>query len=60
MYIARSGSTLFADISESVFSSVLIEDVTEQELSPGVVYCMTSEGLTQVGKFEFDNPFFMF
>ena len=59
MYIARSGSTLFADISESVFSSVLIDGVADQEIHPGTIYCMTVEGMAQVGSFEYDNPFFM-
>lgn len=59
LYIARSGSTLFANLTDSIFSSVKIFELTDHEIQPGIIYCMTIEGLAQVGKFDYDSPFFM-
>jgi glucosamine 6-phosphate synthetase-like amidotransferase/phosphosugar isomerase protein len=58
-YIARSGSTLFGDVDNSVFSSVKIPGLANDELEEGVIYCMTKEGLTNVGTFNHSSPFFM-
>lgn len=59
-YIVRSGSTLFGDIENNCFSSIHVPELTEQSLDEGVIYCMTPEGLTQVGTFHQSSPFFLF
>ena len=58
-YVVRSGSTLFCNSEHSTFSSVKIPGVADENLEEGVIYCMTSEGLTNVGTFSASSPFFM-
>jgi glucosamine 6-phosphate synthetase-like amidotransferase/phosphosugar isomerase protein len=56
VYIARSGSTLFADFITNDFSSVKEKDYIE--LEEGVLFLLTKEGLTSVGRFKNNSPFF--
>jgi len=58
-YIARSGSTLFANIETGCFSSISTTSVS-CSLDQGKIYCITPEGLTVVGEFKYDSPFFVF
>lgn len=56
IYIARSGSTLYADFLNNEFSSLPDNDfVTVEE---GLLYLLTKEGITSVGKFHINSPFF--
>lgn len=59
-FLARSGSTLFGDLQNSVFTSIPVDNIAEDELQEGVVYCITTEGLASVGKFQTNSPFFLF
>jgi len=59
-YLVRSGCTLFGDFINSSFSSVSVPEIAEQEIPEGVIYCITSEGLTEVGRFKNNSPFFLF
>lgn len=59
-YLVRSGSTLFGDIEENNFSSISVENLAEDSLEEGVIYCITPEGLTVVGSFHQCSPFFLF
>ena len=59
IYLVRSGSTLFGNIDTGDFSSIKVPGVCETELEQGVVYCVTSEGLTECGNFKFNSPFFL-
>lgn len=59
-YIVRSGSTLFGDVTNSNFSSTSVDGIADEQLKEGVIYCMTSEGLTEVETFEQNSPFFIF
>jgi len=54
-YIARCGSTLFADIYSNTFSSVKFPE--SEPLEEGTLYHVTPEGLTTVGTFDFNSPF---
>jgi len=56
VYLARSGSTLYADFLTNDFSSVKISGF--KALEEGVLYLQTLEGLTSVGNFEPNSPFF--
>jgi glucosamine 6-phosphate synthetase-like amidotransferase/phosphosugar isomerase protein len=56
IYIARSGSTLFADYLNNMFSSIKFDDFVA--LDEGVIYLLTAEGITSVGKFAPNSPFF--
>jgi len=56
IYIARSGSTVYADFITNSFSSVKQENF--HELEEGLIYLITSEGITSVGKFIPNSPFF--
>lgn len=58
-YIVRSGSTLFGNIETGDFSSVKVSGICEEELDEGVVYCVTTEGLTRCGSFGTNSPFFL-
>ena len=58
-FIVRNGSTLYGNISTGDFSSVPVEGVCEQELKQGIVYCVTSEGLTECGAFHPNSQFFL-
>ena len=56
IYIARSGSTIYADFLTNSFSS--IKHDTFHELEEGLIYLITPEGITSVGKFIPNSPFF--
>lgn len=58
-FIVRNGSTLYGNIETGDFSSVPVEDVCDQELKQGVVYCVTSEGLAECGEFQANSQFFI-
>jgi hypothetical protein len=55
-YLARSGSTLFADFLSNDFSSTKYNNYKTVE--EGVLYLQTVEGLTAVGTFSPNSPFF--
>lgn len=55
-YIARCGSTVFANHLYNEFSSVKFND--SEPLLEGVLFQLTPEGITAVSKFDFDSPFF--
>jgi glucosamine 6-phosphate synthetase-like amidotransferase/phosphosugar isomerase protein len=55
-YIARCGSILFANLLNNDFSSIKFKG--SETLEEGIVYQVTREGLTTVGQFDFDSPFF--
>jgi glucosamine--fructose-6-phosphate aminotransferase (isomerizing) len=58
IYLARSGSTLFAKLDETgSFSSLQIDGFSE--LCENVIYELAKEGITQVGVFEGNSPFFI-
>ena len=57
VYLARSGSTLYANFLTNTFSSLPIKGFTA--LEEGVLYLMTKEGLTAVGAFNNNSPFFI-
>lgn len=59
VYVVRSGSTIFANITTGDFSSTKTK-YTKESLNEGKIYCMTSEGFAVVGEFECDSPFFIF
>lgn len=56
VYLARSGSTLFADFLTNDFSSVKYGDF--KSLEEGILYLQTIEGLTSVGEFKTNSPFY--
>jgi glucosamine 6-phosphate synthetase-like amidotransferase/phosphosugar isomerase protein len=56
VYLARSGSTLYADFLTNNFSSIKYSDY--KPLEEGVLYLQTVEGLTSVGTFKSNSPFF--
>jgi len=56
IYLARSGSTLHADFLTNDFSSLPYKKY--QSLEEGTLYLMTTEGLTAVGYFAVNSPFF--
>lgn len=55
-YIGRSGSTVFANFLTNDFSS--IKEKGFVALEEGVLYLLTQEGITSVGKFKTNSPFF--
>lgn len=57
-YVVRSGCTLYTDHDCMSFSSTKFGSVNIEILS-GHIYCFTPEGLTPVGEFKSDNPFFV-
>jgi len=57
VYIARSGSTLYANILDNTVSSLPDEGL--EPLEEGVLYLVTPEGLTSVGGFTNNSPFFI-
>jgi glucosamine 6-phosphate synthetase-like amidotransferase/phosphosugar isomerase protein len=57
VYIARSGSTLYANVLENTISSLPDDDL--KLLEEGVLYLVTSEGITSVGGFTNNSPFFI-
>ena len=58
-FLVRSGSTLYGNIDTGEFSSIKVPGIVEEELSEGVVYCSTTEGLATCGKFQSNSPFFL-
>jgi glucosamine 6-phosphate synthetase-like amidotransferase/phosphosugar isomerase protein len=58
-FIVRNGCTLFGNIQSGDFSSVPVAGICDEPLKEGVVYCVTSEGLTECGEFESSSPFFL-
>jgi hypothetical protein len=56
IYLARCGSTLYADFLNNQFSSV--KETGFVALEEGIVYLLTQEGITSVGKFNSNSPFF--
>jgi glutamine---fructose-6-phosphate transaminase (isomerizing) len=59
-YLVRSGSTLFGNMSNGTFSSTKIPGKCTKELQEGVIYHVSNEGLTSVGGFTSNSPFFIF
>ena len=57
VYFARSGSTLYANVLDNTVSS--LPDDGMEVLEEGVLYLTTSEGLTSVGGFTKNSPFFI-
>jgi hypothetical protein len=57
VYLARSGSTIYANFLTNSFASIPQKGYTE--LKEGVLYLMTQEGLTSVGGFNNNSPFFV-
>ena len=57
VYVARSGSTLYANLLNNTFSSLPDDDL--KPLEEGVLYLVTPEGLTSVGGFIKNSPFFI-
>jgi glucosamine 6-phosphate synthetase-like amidotransferase/phosphosugar isomerase protein len=55
-YLAKCGVTLHARLLDNVFSSVKFGDF--EPLEDGSIYQFTQEGITQVGNFDCDSPFF--
>jgi predicted glutamine amidotransferase len=55
-FLAKCGVTLFADIYENSFSSV--KHMSFDPLEEGVLYQITQEGITSIGTFDCDSPFF--
>lgn len=55
-YLARSGSTLYANLLTNDFSSLPNKEF--EELKEGVLYLLTNEGITSVGEFKPNSPFF--
>ena len=58
IFVVRSGCTLFTNKNKTVFSSILTNTI-DQELPEGKILCFTPEGLTEVGEFNSDCPFFV-
>jgi len=56
IFIARSGSTLYADFLNNAFSSLPEKEYVA--LEEGLLYLLTKEGITSVGKFTTNSPFF--
>lgn len=55
-YIAKCGTTLFARPLENMFSSVKFSDL--EPLEDGTLYQLTHEGITSIGVFDCESPFF--
>jgi glucosamine--fructose-6-phosphate aminotransferase (isomerizing) len=58
VYLVRSGSTLFYNPENCIFSSILVDDCMEP-VKENVIYQLTKEGITRVGEFKADSPFFV-
>jgi len=56
IYLARSGSTLYADFLNNSFSSLKEDGYVA--LEEGLLYLLTKEGITCVGRFKRNSPFF--
>jgi Glutamine amidotransferase domain len=57
VYLARSGSTIHVDFLTNAFSSLPYKNF--KPLDEGILYLMTNEGLTAVGGFQSNSPFFV-
>jgi glucosamine 6-phosphate synthetase-like amidotransferase/phosphosugar isomerase protein len=57
VYLARSGSTLHANFLTNSFSTMPINNYVP--LEEGLLYLQTNEGLTSVGRFQNNSPFFV-
>lgn len=57
LYLARSGSTVYADFISNEFSSV--KTGKYQLIDEGTVYILTREGITGVGEFSTNSPFYI-
>jgi glutamine phosphoribosylpyrophosphate amidotransferase len=57
VYLARSGSTLYANFLTNSFASMPRSKYST--LDEGTLYLMTREGLTSVGAFDNNSPFFV-
>lgn len=55
-FIARCGSTVFVNVLYNEFSSV--EFKNSEPITEGHIYQLTNEGITTVGLFDFESPFF--
>ena len=58
-YLVRSGSTLFGDPLNSNFSSIKYSGLADEIIPEGTIYCITVEGLAEVGKFNNNSSFFI-
>jgi len=56
LYLARCGSTIFADAVNNEFSSIKFKN--SEQLEEGILYMFTPEGITAVANFDFNSPFF--
>jgi len=56
IYLSRSGSTLYANFLTNDFSSTAAPNF--KLLDEGVLYLLTKEGITSVGEFKTNSPFF--
>ena len=57
-YVVRSGCTLYTDKDLNTFTSVQ-SNSARLEIPEGRILCFTSEGLTDVGEFKSNSPFFI-
>ena len=57
VYLARSGSTMYANFLTNSFASMPRSGFSV--LEEGILYLMTKEGLTSVGTFDNNSPFFV-
>lgn len=58
-FLVRNGSTLFGNIQTGEFSSVRVPGIVEEELKEGIIYCSTTEGIAECGKFKSSSQFFL-
>lgn len=56
VYLAKCGVTLFARPIENIFSSAKFSDL--EPLNDGTLYELTPEGITEIGSFDCESPFF--
>lgn len=59
LFIARCGSTLYADLSKGIFSSIMQPQFDMISLEDGGLYTKTANKLEQVGTFKQNSPFFI-
>ena len=55
-YLAKCGVTLYARLLDNMFSTVQFSDF--EPLEDGTIYQLTHEGITEVGSFDCESPFF--
>jgi glucosamine 6-phosphate synthetase-like amidotransferase/phosphosugar isomerase protein len=56
VYIAKCGVTLYGKMLDNMFSTVPMSDM--EPLEDGTLYQMTPEGITSIGQFDCESPFF--